>query len=128
MPVQRTVPDTDPATMPRADFQQLFEAAYRYLRTTTLTSSHTFVAFPLVEEQASVRAILTSNLAFIATPRDDIEQIFDAIHALCRSTNTPRDRQIADRLTDLRRAASEGDEYLLPASLTQLVSFFRGER
>jgi hypothetical protein len=52
------------------------------------------------------------------------QQIFDAIQALYLSHNTPRDRQIAERLTALYRAALEEDETVHPASISQFTGFF----
>ena len=54
----------------------------------------------------------------------DSQQIFDAIQALYLSSNTPRDRQIADRITALHRDALAEDEHILPASLRQFTDFF----
>src|SRR5947207_2504980 len=47
----------------------------------------------------------------LRTPeRSDSEEIFDAIQALYLSGNTPRDRQIAERIAALHRTAiSEGE-------------------
>jgi hypothetical protein len=50
--------------------------------------------------------------------------IFGAIQALYLSQNRPRDRQIAERLTTLYRAAAEEDETVRPASITQFREFF----
>jgi hypothetical protein len=52
------------------------------------------------------------------------QQIFDSIQALYLSSNTPRDRQIADRITSLYRDALAEDEHIRPASLTQFRNFF----
>jgi hypothetical protein len=52
------------------------------------------------------------------------QRIFDAIQALYLSQNKPRNRQIANRLTALYRAALEEDETIRPASITQFKSFF----
>jgi hypothetical protein len=54
----------------------------------------------------------------------DGQQIFDAIQSLYLSTNKPRDRQIAERLTALYRDALEEDEHILPTSLSQFTEFF----
>ncbi len=54
----------------------------------------------------------------------DSQQIFDAIQALYLSSNTSRDRQIADRITALHRDALVDDEHILPASLNQFIDFF----
>ena len=54
----------------------------------------------------------------------DTQQIFDVIQALYLSTNTPRDRQIADRIKVLHRDAMAEDERILPASLSQFANFF----
>jgi len=50
--------------------------------------------------------------------------MFDAIQALYLSSNTSRDRQIADRITALHRDALVDDEHILPASLDQFTDFF----
>jgi hypothetical protein len=52
------------------------------------------------------------------------QRIFDAIQALCMSHNRPRDRQIAERLTSLYRAAVEEDESIRPASISRFKEFF----
>jgi hypothetical protein len=52
------------------------------------------------------------------------QRIFDSIQALYLSSNTPRDRQIADRITSLYRDALAEDERILPDSLTQFRNFF----
>jgi hypothetical protein len=56
----------------------------------------------------------------------DSQQIFDSIQALYLSSNTSRDRQIADRITALHRDALADDEHILPASLNQFADFFLG--
>jgi hypothetical protein len=50
--------------------------------------------------------------------------IFDAIRSFYLSTNRPRDRQIAERITILHRLALEEREEILPASLAQFTRFF----
>lgn len=52
------------------------------------------------------------------------QQIFDAIQALYLSSNTSRDRKVADRITALYRDALADDEHILPASLSQFADFF----
>ena len=52
------------------------------------------------------------------------QRIFDAIQALYLSHNVARDRQIAQRLTTLYRAALEEDEAIRPASISQFKDFF----
>ena len=52
------------------------------------------------------------------------QQIFDAIQDLYLSSNTSRDRPIADRITALYRDALADDEHILPASLNQFTNFF----
>jgi hypothetical protein len=54
----------------------------------------------------------------------DSQQIFDTIQPLYLSSNTSRDRQIADRITALHRDALADDEHILPASLHQFTDFF----
>jgi hypothetical protein len=50
--------------------------------------------------------------------------VFDAIRSFYLSTNHPRDRQIAERITILHRLALEEREEILPASLAQFTRFF----
>jgi hypothetical protein len=50
--------------------------------------------------------------------------IFDAIRSFYLSTNHPRDRQIAERITILHRLALKEGEEILPASLAQFTHFF----
>jgi hypothetical protein len=52
------------------------------------------------------------------------QQIFDAIQALYLSTNTPRDRQIAGRVTALHRGAIAEGDHISPDSLIQFRDFF----
>jgi hypothetical protein len=49
---------------------------------------------------------------------------FDAIQSLYLSTNRPRDRQIAERITELHRDVLAEGEQILPASLVQFTEFF----
>ena len=51
-------------------------------------------------------------------------QIFDAIQALYLSSNRPRDRQIAERVTTIHRDALAEGELIRAESLTQFASFF----
>ena len=66
---------------------------------------------------------------YLLSPEINAEQtagqrIFDAIQALYLSTNTPRDRQIADRITALHRDAIAEGDHISPGSLKQLKDFF----
>jgi hypothetical protein len=67
---------------------------------------------------------VTTHAAFTPPPSTDIQQIFDAIQALYLSTNTPRDRQIAQRLTVVYRDALAEDQHIRPASFGQFADFF----
>jgi hypothetical protein len=49
---------------------------------------------------------------------------FDAIQALYLSNNRPRDRQIAERITELHRVVLEEGEHIMPASIEQFADFF----
>jgi hypothetical protein len=101
------------STMPL--YRQIFDAAH--------------VAFT-VTNSADVLQIfdaatgITTNVAFTAPPWADIEQIFDAIQALYLSTNTPRDRQIAQRIAVIYRDALAEDQLILSASYSQFADFF----
>ncbi|MFI5461462.1 MAG: hypothetical protein ACHRXM_39205 [Isosphaerales bacterium] len=52
------------------------------------------------------------------------QKIFNAIQALHLSSNAPRDRQIADRITALHRDAIAEDDRICPDCLGQLKDFF----
>lgn len=52
------------------------------------------------------------------------QKIFDAIEALYLSSNRPRDRQIANRITTLHREAIAEGDHISPVSLSQLKDFF----
>jgi hypothetical protein len=60
----------------------------------------------------------------IVTDYNTTQRIFHAIQAFYLSQNRPRDRQIAERLITLYRAAIEEDETVRPASITQFRAFF----
>jgi len=68
----------------------------------------------------------SSYLVFpeINTEHTTSQQIFDAIQALYLSSNWPRDRQIAERITALHRDALAEDERILADSLSQFTTFF----
>jgi hypothetical protein len=51
------------------------------------------------------------------------EEIYDTVQAFYLSPNKPRDRQIAERITALYRAALEEGEHILPTSLNQFTEF-----
>jgi hypothetical protein len=60
----------------------------------------------------------------LVSQRSHNARIFDAIQSLYLSTNRPRDRQIAERITTLHRLALEEGEEIRPASLAQFTRFF----
>jgi hypothetical protein len=64
----------------------------------------------------------------LAAPEDSSTKSYNAIEALYLNHNTPRDRQIADRLTALHRDALAEDERILPDSITQFRDFFLQHR
>jgi hypothetical protein len=64
----------------------------------------------------------------IGTGHTASQQIFEAIQALYLSSNKPRDRQIAERITALHRDAIAEDECILPDSLRQFTAFFLKHR
>jgi hypothetical protein len=64
----------------------------------------------------------------IGTEHTASQQIFEAIQALYLSSNKPRDRQIAERITALHRDAIAEDECILPDSLRQFTAFFLKHR
>lgn len=68
----------------------------------------------------------SSNRLFpdIYTEHTTSQQIFEAIHALYLSSNRPRDRQIAERITTLHRDAIAEEERILTDSLSQFTTFF----
>jgi hypothetical protein len=104
------------------------EFACTFLASDTLTSSSftgtTALSCKLFEAWArDVRRMnwVTPN---ILPEHTTAQRIFDAIQALYLSQNRPRDRQIAERLTALYRAALEEDEAVRPASIAQFRAFF----
>lgn len=62
--------------------------------------------------------------ARIVREESTAEKIFGAIQALYLSSNRPRDRQIADRITALHRDAIAEGQHIYPASLNQFTHFF----
>jgi hypothetical protein len=58
------------------------------------------------------------------TATDLIQRIFDAIQDLYHSSNMPRDRYIAHRISVLHQAALAEDQQILPSSLRQFADFF----
>jgi len=72
------------------------------------------------------RSFLAFSLAFsdISTEYATSQQIFDAIQSLHLSTNRPRDRQIAERITALHRDSIAEEERILTDSLSQFTTFF----
>lgn len=60
----------------------------------------------------------------IGAEHSDAEQIFDAIQSLYLSGNRPRDRQIAERITELNRDAVEEEEHIRVDSIKQFTAFF----
>src|SRR4051812_45296671 len=68
--------------------------------------------------------ILTRSADIGRNTSSDSELIFDAIKSLYLSRNTPRDRQIAERITALHRDALAEDESMRADSITQFATFF----
>jgi hypothetical protein len=60
----------------------------------------------------------------IVSEQSDSVKTFDAIQSLYLSTNRPRDRQIAERITELHRDVLAEGERILPPSLVQFTDFF----
>jgi hypothetical protein len=56
--------------------------------------------------------------------RSSGEQIFDVIQSLYLSSNRPRDRQIAERITTIHRDSLAEGERIIPASIAQFAQFF----
>jgi hypothetical protein len=90
------------------------------------------IAFKKNIVEADVRAKAALQLAYLFFDIEKVrtagERIFDAIQALYLSSNTPRDRQIAVRITALHRDAIAEDERILPESLAQFAGFFLNHR
>ena len=86
----------------------------------------TLSACKLSEAAARISSVLRSAWASLDMLAEYTsgQRTFDAIQALYLSHNTPRDRQIAERLTTLYRAALEEDEAIRPASISQFKDFF----
>jgi hypothetical protein len=63
----------------------------------------------------------------IGTDESDSLRIFNAIQTLYLSRNHPRDRQIAERITDLHRVVLGEGEQISAESLEQFTEFFRDE-
>jgi len=83
-------------------------------------------AVKLFEATAARVSVLRSAWALpdIVAKHASGEGVFDAIQALYVSHNAARDRQIAERLMTLYRAALEEDENIRPASISQFKDFF----
>ncbi|MGP0063962.1 MAG: hypothetical protein ACLQGP_10250 [Isosphaeraceae bacterium] len=64
----------------------------------------------------------------IGPERTASQQVFEAIQSLDLSSNKPRDRKIADRITALHRDAIAEAESILPDSLRQFTAFFLKHR
>jgi len=60
----------------------------------------------------------------IVSEYSDSLRIFNAIQALYLSSNKPRDRQIAERITQLHRDVLAEGEQISPVSLAQFTEFF----
>lgn len=60
----------------------------------------------------------------IVSDQSDSLRVFDAIQSLYLSDNRPRDRQIAERITELHRDVLAEGEQILPSSLVQFTDFF----
>jgi hypothetical protein len=68
---------------------------------------------------------LFSTLLRFVTEQSDGGRILHAIQSLYLSINRPRDRQIAERITELRRVVLDEGKHIVPESLEQFVDFFR---
>jgi len=124
MPPARAFPDTNGTRTETDDGRLIFARTLLRGLAKTLSSYLGFTAAALAEHDAPETRTIVTNFVFIATPPSDSEQIFDATQALYLSSNNPRDRQIADRLTALRHIATEEEQHILPSSMTQIASFF----
>jgi hypothetical protein len=124
MPPARAFPDINGTRAESADGRFIFERTLLRRLAKTLTSYLGFTAAALSEEGAPETRTIITNVAFIAAPPSETEQIFDATQALYLSSNNPRDRQIADRLTTMRHIATEEEQHILPSSITQMAAFF----
>jgi hypothetical protein len=105
------------------------EFAFTLLSSYTLTTSSSFtgttaLSCKLFETWARDPRHMHWVSPNIVAEHTTAERIFDAIQALCLSHNRPRDRQIAERLTTLYRAAVEEDESIRPASISRFKEFF----
>jgi hypothetical protein len=67
---------------------------------------------------------LTTHIDFTASALANTQRIFDAIQDLYHSSNMPRDRYIAHRISVLHQAALAEDQQILPSSLRQFADFF----
>jgi hypothetical protein len=100
---------------------------------TVLSTSIAFISMTSMQPRSNTFNIavaakpITTHLAFTDASTADRQQIFEAIAALYMSSNVPRDRQIADRLTTVQRAALAEDQHILPKSLSQFAYFFLRE-
>jgi hypothetical protein len=65
-----------------------------------------------------------TRVDFTASTLAGIQQIFEAIQDLYHSSNMPRDRYIAHRITVLHQDALGEDQQILPSSLRQFADFF----
>jgi hypothetical protein len=124
MPTARPLPGTNGARTESDASRLIVERTLLRALAKTLTSYLGFTASPDAEQDASETRTIVTNVAFVAMPPSDFEQIFDATQALYLSKNNPRDRKIADRLTTLRNIATEEDQHMLPSSMTQMAFFF----
>jgi hypothetical protein len=75
-------------------------------------------------EAAAKRRMYWAVLNISAGSATASQCIFNAIQAFYLSHNTPRDRQIAQRLTALYRDALDEGETIRPASIVQFQTFF----
>ena len=99
--------------------QQIFDAIHAGFTATALIQQ--------IFDPSRIRftaTALTTHVDFTAAALADIQQIFDAIQDLYQSSNLPRDRQIAERITVLHQDALGEDQQILPGSLRQFADFF----
>jgi hypothetical protein len=97
--------------------RRVFDAIHVGFTTATLPILEPFLEHIIVTH-------LITRFDFTASALAGIHQIFDSIQNLYHSSNMPRDRQIADRITLLHQDALVEDQQILPSSLKQFADFF----
>lgn len=110
-----------------SNFTGSVEAARQFF-SAPLTNLHAIAATTLrarlrASDPNADRGRGATRLMFVKEQSEG-ERIFDAIQSLYLSTNRPRDRQIAERITELHRVILAEGEHIMPASLEQFTDFF----